>query len=197
MAATSDAPQVIVHPPIALALGLIAAFGLNWLLPLPFVSPPWPRVAIGLVLFLLGVVLAGWSVRTFRNANTQVLTNQPASTIVTNGPYGFSCNPIYVGMFLGLIGLAVGFDTLWIVAVAIALYFVIRFGWSPGRKSTSKANSAAAIAITRRGCGAGCDGERDAASRARRRTAAKSFAFTRPPGTIHEPPAATTLARLR
>lgn len=128
MAAISDAPQVIVHPPIALALGLIAAFGMNWLLPLPFVPPSWPRVAIGLVLFLLGVFLAGWSVRTFRNANTQVLTNQPASTIVTNGPYGFSRNPIYVGMFLGLIGLAVGFDTLWIVAVAIALYFVIRFG---------------------------------------------------------------------
>lgn len=128
MTGTNDAPQVAVHPPIALALGLIAGFGLNWLYPLPFVPPSLPRAAIGLVLFLLGIFLAVWSARSFRKAGTQVLTNQPASTIVSTGPYGFSRNPIYVGMFVGLIGIAIGFNTLWILAVAVVLYFVIRFG---------------------------------------------------------------------
>lgn len=128
MTSTQDAPQVVIHPPIALALGLIAGFGLNWLFPLPFVPPSLPRAWIGLVLFLLGILLAGWSARTFRKANTQVLTNQPASTIVTTGPYAFSRNPIYVGMFLSLIGIAIGFDTLWIIAVALVLFFVLRFG---------------------------------------------------------------------
>jgi protein-S-isoprenylcysteine O-methyltransferase Ste14 len=113
---------------VALAIGTIAGFGLNWLYPLPFVSPSLPRAWIGLVLFLAGIFLAAWSVRTFRKAHTNVLTSQSASTIVTTGPYGFSRNHIYVGMFLGLIGFAVGFNTLWFLAVLAVMVFVIRFG---------------------------------------------------------------------
>jgi protein-S-isoprenylcysteine O-methyltransferase Ste14 len=113
---------------VALAIGTIAGFGLNWLYPLPFVPPSLPRALIGLVLFLAGIFLAAWSVRTFRRAHTDVLTSQPASTIVTTGPYGFSRNPIYVGMFLGLSGLAIAFNTLWFLAVLVAMVFVIRFG---------------------------------------------------------------------
>jgi protein-S-isoprenylcysteine O-methyltransferase Ste14 len=113
---------------VALAVGTIAGFGLNWLFPLPFVPSSLPRVWIGLVLFLAGIFLAAWSVRTFRKAHTNILTSQPASAIVTAGPYGFSRNPIYVGMFLGLSGFAIAFNTLWFLAVLIAMVFVIRFG---------------------------------------------------------------------
>ncbi|HEY5082913.1 MAG TPA: isoprenylcysteine carboxylmethyltransferase family protein [Rhizomicrobium sp.] len=113
---------------MALAIGTIAGFGLNWLFPLPFVPPSLPRAWIGLVLFLAGIFLAAWSARTFRKAHTNVLTSQSASTIVITGPYGFSRNPIYVGMFLGLGGFAIAFNTLWFLAVLIAMVFVIRFG---------------------------------------------------------------------
>lgn len=118
----------MIHPPVALAIGTIAGFGLNWLFPLPFVPPSLPRAWIGLVLFLAGIFLAAWSARTFRKADTNVLTSQSASTIVITGPYGFSRNPIYVGMFLGLGGFAIAFNTLWFLAVLIAMVFVIRFG---------------------------------------------------------------------
>ena len=107
---------------------MIAGFGLNRLFPLPFVPPSLPRALIGLVLFLAGIFLAAWSVRTFRKAHTNVLTSQSASTIVATGPYGFSRNPIYVGMFLGLGGFAIAFNTLWFVVVLVAMVFVIRFG---------------------------------------------------------------------
>ena len=113
---------------MALAFGTIAGFGLNWLYPLPFVPLSLPRHWIGLGLFLAGIFLAAWSLRTFRKARTQVLTSQPASTVVTTGPYAFSRNPIYVGMFLGLTGFAIGFNTLWFLVVLVAMYFVIRFG---------------------------------------------------------------------
>jgi protein-S-isoprenylcysteine O-methyltransferase Ste14 len=118
----------MIHPPVALAIGTIAGFGLNWLFPLPFVPSSLPRAWIGLVLFLAGIFLAAWSVRTFRKAHTNILTSQPASAIVTTGPYGFSRNPIYVGMFLGLSGFAIAFNTLWFLAVLVAMVFVIRFG---------------------------------------------------------------------
>jgi protein-S-isoprenylcysteine O-methyltransferase Ste14 len=128
MTANKDAPNVVIRPPFALALALIGSFGLDWLYPLPFIPASLPRVWIGLVLFLLGGLPAVWAARTFRKSHTQVPTNQPATTIVSTGPYRFSRNPIYIGMFFGLVGFAIGFNTLWFLAAAIVLYFVIRFG---------------------------------------------------------------------
>jgi protein-S-isoprenylcysteine O-methyltransferase Ste14 len=119
---------VVIHPPVALFIGTVAGFGLNWLYPLPFVPLSVPRDWIGVALFLAGIFLAAWSARTFRKAHTNILISQSANTIVTTGPYAFSRNPIYVGMFLGLAGLAIGFNTLWFLAVLVAMAFVIRYG---------------------------------------------------------------------
>jgi protein-S-isoprenylcysteine O-methyltransferase Ste14 len=54
---------------------------------------------------------------------------QPADhTIVENGPYRFTRNPIYLGMFIGLVGLPVAFDTLWLLLMLVPFALVIRFG---------------------------------------------------------------------
>ena len=42
-------------------------------------------------------------------AGSNVPTNMPTTAIVTDGPYRFTRNPIYLGMFLGLVGLAIAF----------------------------------------------------------------------------------------
>jgi protein-S-isoprenylcysteine O-methyltransferase Ste14 len=60
-----------------------------------------------------------WAIVTFRTAGTDVETKKPTLAIVTHGPYGFTRNPIYLGMFLGQTGLAIGFDSLWILATLI------------------------------------------------------------------------------
>ena len=52
----------------------------------------------------------------------------PTTTIVMGGPYRFTRNPIYVAMFLGQGGLAVGFNSLWLLLTLVLFYFVIRYG---------------------------------------------------------------------
>ena len=37
-------------------------------------------------------------------------------------------NPIYIGMFLGQAGLAIGFDNLWVLVMLMPFYLVIRYG---------------------------------------------------------------------
>ena len=52
----------------------------------------------------------------------------PTTTIVESGPYRFTRNPIYLGMFLGLIGLAIAFDDLWLFMTLVPFALVIRYG---------------------------------------------------------------------
>jgi protein-S-isoprenylcysteine O-methyltransferase Ste14 len=59
---------------------------------------------------------------------SNVPTNKPTTTIVDTGPYRFTRNPIYLIMFLGLVGLAMAFDSLWLLAVLVPFALVIRYG---------------------------------------------------------------------
>lgn len=128
MSQEKDAPDVVIQPPIALAVAVIVCLGLNYLRPLPFVPPAIPHIEAGLILFLIALLIIRWSAATFRKAGTQVLINKAATAIVDTGPYRYSRNPIYVALFLGLVALAVGFDTLWFLAALVVMYFVIRYG---------------------------------------------------------------------
>jgi len=128
MSEKRDNPGVIVHPPIALLIAFVAGLVLEWLRPLPFVPASIPSFWVGVLLFAAGFALLIWAFLSFRKAGTNVQTSEPATTIVERGPYGYSRNPIYSGMFLALTGLAVGFDSLWILAMLVPFYLVIRYG---------------------------------------------------------------------
>lgn len=123
-----DSSGAIARPPIAWALAVVAGLVLEWLYPLPFLPPAMPAAWLGVILFLAGLALLIWAATTFRRAGTHIQTTQPTTTVVDAGPYHYSRNPIYVGMFIGLIGLAIGFDTLWLLISLVLFYFVIRFG---------------------------------------------------------------------
>ena len=47
---------------------------------------------------------------------------------IDTGPYRFMRNPIYLGMFLGLVGLAIAFDSLWLLVALVPFALVIRYG---------------------------------------------------------------------
>ncbi len=124
----TDSPNAVVRPPIAWALAIVVGLGLDWIYPLPFIPASVPAAWIGAAIFVLGLALAISAITTIRKAGSNVETVKPTTTIISSGPYGFTRNPIYVGMFLGLIGLAVGFDSLWLLATLVPFYLVIRYG---------------------------------------------------------------------
>ena len=85
-----------------------------------------PQVRSGCAVFSVGFVLAIWTITTIRWLGTRVETNKPTTATVENGPYRFRRNPIYC-MFLGQAGLAMGFNSAWMLATLAPFYFVIRF----------------------------------------------------------------------
>ena len=80
------------------------------------------------MVFAVGPALAIWAFVTLRRAGTRVETTEPTMAIVTHGPYRFTRNPIYLGMFFGQTGLAIGFDNPWILAMLVPFYLVLRYG---------------------------------------------------------------------
>jgi protein-S-isoprenylcysteine O-methyltransferase Ste14 len=101
-----------IHPPIVMLFHLLAAFLLNWLLPLPFALPKvfeW----MGYILVFVGLGFAFSAVSQFGKMRTTLDPHGSANTIVTSGPYRFSRNPIYLGFVCTLIGLPLALENIW------------------------------------------------------------------------------------
>jgi protein-S-isoprenylcysteine O-methyltransferase Ste14 len=125
---TNDRSNAVIRPPFAWALAFAAGLAIDRLYPLRWIPATWPNVWIGGIVFVAAFALAIWAIITFRRAGTRVETTKPTMAIVTHGPYRFTRNPIYLGMFLGQTGLAIGFDNPWILAMLIPFYLVLRYG---------------------------------------------------------------------
>ncbi len=65
----------------------IAPIGSGW-------TRPVRTDVVGAVLFIAGVVVAGWGWFTFHRAGTTRVPGEVSSTMVTWGPYRFSRNPM-------------------------------------------------------------------------------------------------------
>jgi protein-S-isoprenylcysteine O-methyltransferase Ste14 len=128
MGDTADTAQVIIRPPLGWGLAVISGLALNWLVPLPFLPADLPAGWLGAMVFVLALTLVSWAIVTITRVGSNVPTNLPTTTIVESGPYRFTRNPIYLGMFLGLIGLAIAFDNLWLLLMLVPFALVIRYG---------------------------------------------------------------------
>ena len=125
---TADTAQVIIRPPLGWGFAVIVGLALNWFVPLPFLPADLPAGWLGAMVFVLALALLAWAIVTITRAGSNVPTNLPTTTIVESGPYRFTRNPIYLGMFLGLIGLAIAFDNLWLLMMLAPFALVIRYG---------------------------------------------------------------------
>jgi protein-S-isoprenylcysteine O-methyltransferase Ste14 len=128
MADTTDTANVIIRPPIAWVVAVLAGLALNWLLPLPFVPATVLADWLGAIVFALALALLAWAIATIARAGSNVPTNRPTTTIVDSGPYRFTRNPIYLGMVLGLVGLAIALNSLWLLLMLVPFALVIRYG---------------------------------------------------------------------
>jgi protein-S-isoprenylcysteine O-methyltransferase Ste14 len=122
-----DNPGVIAKPPSLFVAALAAGFALEWIVPTSFVRGA-PRFALGAALLGAGVWLMSASMRQQRRAGTNIETDRPTETIVTDGPYRWSRNPIYVALVLIYLGVAVLGDSLWVLGLLVPLLVVMRFG---------------------------------------------------------------------
>ena len=128
MADAADTARVIVRPPLAWGLAVIVGLGLGWLAPAALLPAAAPAGWLGTAVFGLALALFAWAIVTMTRAGSNVPTNRPTTTIVERGPYRLTRNPIYLAMFLALIGLAISLNDLWLLVVLVPFALVIRYG---------------------------------------------------------------------
>jgi len=109
--AQHDHAEVKIPPPVLTLIHVLAAFGLNWLIPLRASTPIWRFAGVALV--FTGLALAFLAVRQLIMAHTTIEPHGTVSALVTEGPYRFSRNPIYLSFVLILIGLPLALWTFW------------------------------------------------------------------------------------
>jgi protein-S-isoprenylcysteine O-methyltransferase Ste14 len=121
---TRQGPGIRVPPPLI----YLAAFGCGLLLELLAPSPDlptWLRIGaagVGIVLLLL---LDTRAMLSFRRHRTPFNPARAAERLVTDGPYRFTRNPMYLGMACAYAGAAVAAEALWSLALLAPVLLIV------------------------------------------------------------------------
>ena len=94
-------------PPVWALLYVLFAAVTSWSLGWPK-FPGLPLVPLGIALVAVAWILPVWAIVLFRREGTEVNpTSLVNRTLVTVGPYQFSRNPMYLGLVILTLGIAV------------------------------------------------------------------------------------------
>ena len=114
-----------VNPPTLFWLLIAAILAADRFLPLVgFDVPGLPWGGGALVVLGIGISVAGK--RRFQRAGTNVQTFEDPGELVTNGLYGLSRNPMYLGLVLAGFGAALVSATLTAVVLSAAFALIVR-----------------------------------------------------------------------
>jgi protein-S-isoprenylcysteine O-methyltransferase Ste14 len=105
----------VARPPLVYLCSILTGVALDFVFPLPFLPRPL-GTPLGIAIILVAVLLFSFSLRQLRAAGTPVRGNQPTTVIVRTGPYRLSRNPIYLAFSLLQLGIAIGVNSLWVLA---------------------------------------------------------------------------------
>jgi len=86
-----------------------------------------PNAALlyGGVVFVIGAVIAGWGLLTFRRARTTTVPGRTSAQLVTWGPYRFTRNPMYVGLTIAYVGEALILRQIWpVILLPLTMAYV-------------------------------------------------------------------------
>ena len=117
---------VVAPPPLIYALPLIAGLLFQHWHPVGFV-PSALAAPLGITFLVLGLI-GGPAVFAFRRAGTSPEPWRATTALVTAGPYRFTRNPMYLGLTLIYVGVAVWANALWPIVLLPAVLVVMHYG---------------------------------------------------------------------
>jgi protein-S-isoprenylcysteine O-methyltransferase Ste14 len=124
----ADNPGVIAFPPfIWLVFAALSGF-VHFMFPGRMIMSHRISLAVGIGLVVAAPSLLIWALLVMKAAGTNVHPNQPALTIVRNGPYRFTRNPMYLALCILQLGLGFILNDWIALVLLIPLALVLHYG---------------------------------------------------------------------
>lgn len=122
-----------VIPVIYLLGSLILMSLLQYFLPLyQYLEPPLAYA--GVIFVFPGIVISAVSADLFVKAETGLVPFEEATKLVTGGPYRYTRNPMYLGMFLMVFGVAFLMGSAGALIPLLVFILIIRYNFIAGEE---------------------------------------------------------------
>ncbi len=125
VSSSSDKAEIIALPPVIFASFLLAGIGAAYLWPIGFT---WDLRQAGAALLALAIANASWAVVVMKRARTTIDPRHPTTAIVTEGPFSYSRNPLYLSLALIFVGVSACMDSLTTLAFVVPFLVTITKG---------------------------------------------------------------------
>jgi protein-S-isoprenylcysteine O-methyltransferase Ste14 len=113
-----DRARVTIPPPLTLVVSLVVGLLLHRLFPVSMMSASWPVRLLIAAPFLLGYgVINVVAIRMMLARNTTLVPHGSTTTLVSEGPFGLTRNPLYLSVLLLYAGIAVLVNEVWMLCL--------------------------------------------------------------------------------
>ncbi|HLT92892.1 MAG TPA: isoprenylcysteine carboxylmethyltransferase family protein [Woeseiaceae bacterium] len=117
-------------PPVYLLLCILLAVGLHRYAPVATAIPrPWSFLGVGMV--VLGLLMVVLPAAMFKARGTAIKPFDESTALIEDGLYAFSRNPIYLGMIVLVLGVAVWLGSATPFVAPVLLWAILRFRFIP------------------------------------------------------------------
>jgi len=127
MASGEVGARVRFPPPLVFVAAIAAGVGLQRVVAVDLGLERWLRVGLGVALAAAGVGLILWAAGWFRRTGQDPAPWKPSPSLIAQGPYTRTRNPMYLSMTLIQLGVGVGLGNLWIVLLAGVALLAVHF----------------------------------------------------------------------
>ena len=124
----TERPNSLPWPPIIYLAAIAISFLLGVFCPLPWFAQPLSSIlsAIGWLMIAAFVALIISAIRAMRRAGTTVRPDRGTDHLVTDGPFSFTRNPLYLAGTTLVLGIGLVSGIVWFLLLAVLAAFAVQ-----------------------------------------------------------------------
>jgi protein-S-isoprenylcysteine O-methyltransferase Ste14 len=127
-----------IYPPLMVLAGILSQLLIGYVAPVqPILNETWQYIGVGLMLFGFAIILL--VARGFRKNETTIIPDGQPSTLMENGIFAYSRNPIYFGMTIFLLGSALAVGHIWALVIVPVFVLLVQQIWIVKEEETLEA----------------------------------------------------------